>query len=509
MKDRSDEQPMRSAQRMGAVSSPILAGLAIIPLALAVWGTASLLTTSPSRPEMGQMLEKGEWFTVKPRSFDLTIISTGELEAKEQLEIKSQIKGETLIVELIDEGTFVNSGQLLLRLDADEIETNIEQERLNVESARAEKIAAEQDLDIKTNEAESAKKEAEVKLALATLDLAKWVSGEVPQKRRKLKLELERAGRKLTRAKRDNRLSQELYAERFISQNELEESEDAVIDSEDELATGILNIEVYNSYTHQREEKEKNSEVEQAQAELQRTQKKNQSKIAAAQAKLESKRHAFKIRDDRLVELRDQLTKCQIFAPQDGMVVYATSVGRRRWRNDPIMTGRRVWYNEKLLLLPDTTQMIATLRVHEALMPQVELGQLVTVSVDAMPGKMFEGKIAEVSVMAEDGGWINPNLREYKVKADLPADIPGLKPAMRCSGEIVTGQVQEAIAVPVQAVFSEAEEHFCYVPVGRNSIQRTLVTLGRASESFVEIFKGLKPGDTVLLRHPRPGEEIN
>ena len=112
-------------------------------------------------------------------------------------------------------------------------------------------------------------------------------------------------------------------------------------------------------------------------------------------------------------------------------------------------------------------------------------------------------------MIAEDGGWINPNLREYKVKADLPAEIVGLKPAMRCSAEIVTGQVQEAIAVPVQAVFSEAEEHFCYVPAGRNSIQRTPVTLGRASESFVEIVKGLKSGDTVLLRHPRPGEEIS
>lgn len=509
MKDRSDEPPMQFAQRMGAVSSPILVGLAIIPLALAAWGTASLLTPSPSRPEMGQMLEEGEWFTVKPRSFDLTIISAGELEAKEQLEIKSQIKGETLILELVDEGTFVNSGQLLLRLDADEIETNIEQERLNVESARAEKIAAEQDLEIETNKAESDQKEAEVKLDLARLDLAKWVSGEVPQKRRELKLDLERAERKLTRAKRDNRLSQELYAERFISQNELEESEDAVIDSEDDLATGILNIEVYNSYTHQREEKQKNSEVEQAEAELQRTQKKNQSKIAAAQAELESKRHAFKIRDDRLVELRDQLIKCQIFAPQDGMVVYATSVGRRHRRGDPIMTGRRVWYNEKLILLPDTTQMIATLRVHEALMPQIALGQLVTISVDAMPGQIFEGKIVEVSVMAQDGGWINPNLREYKVKAVLPTEIAGLKPAMRCSAEIVTGHVQEAIAVPVQAVFSEAEEHFCYVPAGRNSIQRTPVTLGRASESFVEIVKGLKSGDTVLLRHPRPGEEIS
>ena len=491
----------------GAVSTHLLVGVALVPLALGIWGLASMLSGAPPNKKVESVpVSEGEWFEVERRSFDLSIVATGELEAKKQVEIKSQIKHETAIVEVVDEGTFVEEGDQLLRLDADEIEDDIEQEELKLASARAEQIAAEQKLLIEQNETESLKKAAEVKLELARLDQAKWRSGEVPQKKRELKLALEKAERKLTRATRDHALSEDLYKEDFISQNELEEYYDAMIDAEDELATARLNIEVYDAYTHEREEKEKNSNVEQAQAELDRTQRKNESKLASAKAELDSKRRTFKIRDSRMEELKDQLGKSVICAPQDGLVVYKSSVGRRRWRGDPIQTGRRVWYNETLILLPDTRQMIATLRVHEALIPQVEVGNEVTVSIDARPGETMAGSVAELAVMAEDGGWINPNLREYKVKVDLPANIEGLKPAMRCSGDIITGHVEDAVAVPVQAVFTDAELHFCYVPAGRGKVRRAEVELGQASETFVEIISGLAPGDRVLMRNPGAGQ---
>ena len=198
-------------------------------------------------------------------------------------------------------------------------------------------------------------------------------------------------------------------------------------------------------------------------------------------------------------------------APQDGLVVYASSVGGRRWRGDPIAPGREVRLNETILLLPDTRQMIASLKVHEALVPQVNVGDEVLVTVDAKPEASYVGKVTNIGVMAADGGWLNPQLREYAVTCELPAGVdPSLKPAMRCTGHIKTGRVEDALAVPVQAIFAEGDQRYVLLPTapGSDKVQRQAVKTGRASETMIEIMEGLEPGRTVLMRSPRPGEEI-
>lgn len=482
--------------------------LTAIPI-LAVIGLLGVRAVqSDSAQSDGGSTDVGQWYEVTKRSFDLTVIASGELEAKQKVEVKSHVNGQQPIIEVVEEGTFVKEGDLLVKLDDDDIKDKIEQEQLNVEKARADKIAAEQNLVIEKNEADSAHKAAEVKLSLAQLDLEKWANGEVRQKRSELKLAREKATRRFERAKRDHELSKDLAAQKFISANELEDSYIEQIEAENGLATAELAIEVYEKYTFQREEKAKNSDREQAQGELERTLRKNQSKIARLEADLSSKTRTLAIREDRLAELNTQLENTTILAPQEGMVVYSTSVGRRR--RDPIVAGRQIRFNETIILLPDTRQMVAALRVHESRLSQIKIDQNAIVTIDARPGKSIACKVIHIGVTAEDSGWWNPNLREYKVKVELPANIDdSLKPAMRCSGEIIVGQVVDTFSVPIQAVFAQGQEKFCYLRAGRNKVRRQPVTIGRASESFVEITDGLELGQSVLMRTPKPNEQID
>ena len=103
-----------------------------------------------------------------------------------------------------------------------------------MEKARADEIFARRGLDIERNEARSRQSAAEVALALAKLELAKWQKGDVPKIRRELDLALQKAQRLVERTKRDYEISVELHAQKFISDNDLEDSEIA------ELPTGLL-----------------------------------------------------------------------------------------------------------------------------------------------------------------------------------------------------------------------------------------------------------------------------
>ncbi|MCC7205132.1 MAG: efflux RND transporter periplasmic adaptor subunit [Phycisphaeraceae bacterium] len=458
---------------------------------------------APQRPSINW----GEWYDVQNRSFDVTVVASGELEPKDKVEIKCQVDGQTTIVELIDEGKAVKAGDLLARLADDDIRSKIDQESLQFEQAQADDVSAQENLAIQKNQAHSDESEARRKLEMAKLDLSKWEQGTDPQKKRELQLAFDKATRELARAKRDVELSQQLYGENFISLNELEDDQIKLIEAENTLATAKLDIEVYDKFTRPKELRDVQSAVELAESALDNTVRKNASELARKEADLQSKRRTLKMRQDKLDQLNKQLEQTVIRAPQDGLVVYGTSVGGNRWgRSDPLAVGRQVGFNELLFMLPDMRQMVAAVQVHESMLTRVQVGQKVRVTIDARAGQVIEGQVTQIGVMAESNRWWNPDLREYKVRVELPAGVDdSLKPAMRCTAEVLVDQVRDVMAVPVQAVYARGNQRIVYVAGGSQVVAKP-VTLGRTSDMFAEITDGLELGQRALLREPRPGE---
>jgi hypothetical protein len=73
---------------------------------------------------------------------------------------------------------------------------------------------------------------------------------------------------------------------------------------------------------------------------------------------------------------------------------------------------------------------------------------------------------------------------------------------------VLLGRVEDALNVPVQAIFRQGPVAFVYVQDGAGFAQRQ-VELGRASELLIEITKGLAAGDKVLLREPKSFEIVS
>lgn len=464
-----------------------------------------------------------EWIKVEVRSFPLTVRCKGELSAANQVEIKNEVEGRTTITEIIDEGAEVRGprmhmtsrgrevipGTLLLTLAADEIEEKILQAQENVLRARADYVAADEALAIKKNETETTEKQAKVKVDLARLDLEKWEKGTDPQEQRTLELAVETAKRNLTIAERDVEYSKQLYEEKFIALDELERDEIALIEAKNALATAELNVKIYDEFTRPKDRQKLMTDLEQAEAELDRTIRKNRSELTRLASDLEIKTRTLALREQRLTELLEQRRNTRVYAPADGSVVYATSVGPRWRRSDPLRKGREVRFNESLILLPDTSQMIAELKVHEQMIRRVEVGQKVNVKLNALADEVFEGKVIFKSLNAEDGGWWNQNLREYVIRVSLPANIDAsLQPGMQCQGEVETGYVDSVLSLPVQVVYAEGSKHYVFRQGKDGRPEQHLVEIGRASETLVEVISGLDEGDEVLRRAPKPGEAI-
>ncbi len=481
-----------------------IVGLAVGGLVIAA-GAAAFVGIWQSQDASGPAIDLA---SAEVTAFEITTNATGELEAKEQIEIRSELETQSTIVEIVDEGVVVEKGDVLVRLNTASIQDQIDEELVRVESAKADVEAAINAEKIQISENASQLRSGQMRLDIAELALKQWRDGDVVKREKDLQLAIEQAERQLKRLRDRFMRSEELLKEGFVSQNERDLDEIQYIDAEARLATAKLEQRVYRTYQHPRDEKAKLNEVEEARAELERIIKQNEINLASKRSTLANRQRTYELRAGKLAKLEEQLELATITAPSAGMVVYGSSIQRNRWDNNgPLQIGSNVRPNDLLMVLPDTSVMVASVRVHESLAGRVRPGQKARVTIDAAGGQIFTGRVDSIGVLAEDGGWRDPNRREYTVRIALDATGSQglLKPSMRAEAVITLGEVQEAVTVPVQAVFNDGPVRYVYVP-DDGLYRRQPIALGQRSDVYAEISSGLEPGDRVLLREPSPNE---
>ncbi len=147
-----------------------------------------------------------------------------------------------------------------------------------------------------------------------------------------------------------------------------------------------------------------------------------------------------------------------------------------------------------LLTVADMSKMQIETQVDESDIGQIKVGQKVTFTVDAYPGKNFSGVVSNISQKAN----VVSNVVYYKVLVDVDAAENLLKPTMTARVSIRIAESKGSLLVPLAAVKSSNGE--LYVMVVRDGKeQRVKVTTGITGESKIEILSGLVEGDQVMV----------
>lgn len=497
--------PVVAARRGGIIAKSLVA-LAVI--AGAAWGGFLMLSgdSAETAPE-----DRADLALVTIGGFEVINVASGELEARKQTEIRSPIQGRTTITEIVPEGSFVNEGDLLVRLSTDEIEKQFDSEMLQLEAAKSALISAENALAIQISDNESGLSKAQLDLQLAELELKKWREGDHPTKLLELETTLDAAQRQKDRLSDKLDRSKTLFEREFLSSDELRNDEIAYLRAEADLEIARVKLETYKSIEVNKERQRLESDVEEKKKQIDRVKSKNASGLAQKEATLTNSRRTLALRQEKVDELEEQIQAAEITAPTAGLVVYATSVGNNRWRNDgPLNVGYEVRHNEELIILPDTSEIMAAIKIHESLIGRVRPGQPARIKIDARRDTVFTGTVESIGIMAESGGWRDPNLREYEVKIalDLQGADHGLKPSMRAEASVVLGNVEGATIVPVQGVFTEGRTNYVYTPEG-SSYRRVPVAIGRRSDAYAEVLGGIEEGMQVALLAPSVNRVID
>lgn len=230
-----------------------------------------------------------------------------------------------------------------------------------------------------------------------------------------------------------------------------------------------------------------------------------------------------------LEEARDRLAKTVIRSPMDGMItrlnVEEGSTAIVGTTNNP---------GSILLTVADLSTMEAVVRVDETDVPDIQVGDSATVSIDAFPRQPFTGRVSEISYSSvrsplQQQGAASPQggqAIDYEIVITLDNPPTSLRSDLSVSSDIVTAKRPGALSIPIIAL--TVREQSDRTPIenedaaaraaaeaaaptsGRKEDQEGVfvvregkavfvpVTVGIAGQEYFEVITGVTESDTVV-----------
>jgi HlyD family secretion protein len=490
-----------------------------------------------SRGTDGSVKELGI-FTVRSGDLPITVTESGDIKALNSTDIKSEVEGQTKIISIVDEGTIitpedVNNRKVLVELDSSNIKERLTQQEITFSNEEASYTEAKEALDIQIKQNDSDIKAGEIKVRFAFMDLQKYLGAAVAeklmsyttnpggeynkiasliddpnlgggavQKLRELNDDITLAESKFEQASDRLMWTQKLYDKEYVTETDLKKDQLEMQSSKIQMDKARTALELFRLYEFPKEAEKLLSDYNEAERELERIKAGARSKLAQAQARLDSKKATYSLEKERLEKCRKQLEACTIRAPVPGQVVYSSSM-MNSWQrqNNPIEVGADIRERQKIISIPDASEMKVEIKIHETWVDKVQAGQQARITIVAFPDKTFTGKVLKKAPLADPEEWLNPDLKVYSTDVSIDGTHEFLKTGMTAKVEIIIEELKNVISIPIQAVVNRNGKKVCYVMGSKEPKQREVET-GLFNDNFVEIKSGLAEGEKVLLNPP-------
>ena len=163
--------------------------------------------------------------------------------------------------------------------------------------------------------------------------------------------------------------------------------------------------------------------------------------------------------------------------------------------------GDRAWFGAPIAELPDLTSVQMTARVDEADRGRVQTGSGVRVRVDAVLDRELTGTLKDISVVAKPDFTTWPPVRNFDVVVALSDSDPRLRSGMSASARVELDRLADVLVVPTGAVFQRGPAAIVYV-VNRGAIESRTVTVLRRGRDQIAIASGVSEGERLSLREP-------
>jgi HlyD family secretion protein len=182
----------------------------------------------------------------------------------------------------------------------------------------------------------------------------------------------------------------------------------------------------------------------------------SRARVLSLKAQLEMTRAQLNQSKAVLVHTKDILSKTTYYSPINGIVSYLpVKVG------EYVVLGMQNATGSFLMTLSDMSVVTAEVKADETDIVNIKNGQEADVTIDAVPGKVFKGKVTEIgsqAVLRSSGlattqtTTSNQEAKDFKVVVTLQSPPDNVRPGLSTTAKIKTAEKKDVVAIPIQAL---------------------------------------------------------
>jgi RND family efflux transporter MFP subunit len=204
-------------------------------------------------------------------------------------------------------------------------------------------------------------------------------------------------------------------------------------------------------------------------------------------------KNALELAQKDLNQVEDKIAKTRIVAPFDCTILTRpVSVGQA------VSGSGGVGGGTEIMTIANLKEMIITAHMNQADVPRLKVGQQVDVEVEAVPGMKIKGTVERIAPQAT----IKNNIKGFATQIRLKNLDPLVRPGMTANMVIPLQSAENAVAIPLAAVFSEENDRYTYVRNENGEFEVRPIRIGVADFQYAEVLDGLQNGDVVSLVRP-------
>jgi len=200
------------------------------------------------------------------------------------------------------------------------------------------------------------------------------------------------------------------------------------------------------------------------------------------------------------VELTEhRLSQMEVKAPGSGSIVYLQNTSQGYLNRAPFKVGDQVWARTVVAEIPDLSTLEIESKVEEADRSRIDVGDEVRTQVDALPELTFHSCIRTISALTQMS-FEYPPTWTFRAFASIGEPDPRLRPGMPATMDVIVDQIEDAITIPTQALFTLEGKPVVYVSEEGEYRPVEVEILARNPDEVA--ISGIEEGTMVSLREP-------
>ena len=519
---------------------------------------------------------------VKNEQFIVAFSEGGELVAVDDVKVENEMDGSSTIVSIIDEGSTVKGpkriqaqpsdtpaalakkyevseealrhvnpdledairntksitipGDLLVELDPGSLKDKILNQEIAVRTAKNSVTKAENDLEIQRLKNQQSIDNAGMDVQFSKLDLEKFKESDAALMREDYKGSITNLANQVKRSKEQMGITEaqivayrELEKKQFLSKIKLRQEQLNLQTEQDNVTKYLHSIKMlrresdaYEKYEYKKLEATFTSLIKQSELSLATVRQTATNNMITATTDLETQKQKLELEKEQLIEVKDQMNKTRIYAPSPGLVVYHVGESSRYGGSSTMIEkGAALRKGQDIIHLPDLSQMMVALKVHESRINQVKPGLFVQIRIDTVPDRSFKGEIAYVAPVASAAERWGSNKKVFKCEVSIKEDLPPyVRPGASATCRIfvanlpkvreVNGKKVKTLKVPIQSVVTTTEgRRVCFKMNKKGQPVPIPVDTGYYDQTHIQVTQGLSEGETVLKAPLLHAKELN